>query len=146
DNEAYRPHWVGLRLCDGRHGRRRSSRKDQAQKSTTAQFHGGVSPAKRVRAPVSRPAIAHCRLREQPAPWYYKPRCRHKAVPCCLRAPRMQWTNRIGRRVKLRDIHILLAVAQAGTMSKAAELMGVSHPVISKAITELENTLGVRLF
>ena len=26
---------------------------------------------------------------------------------------RMQWTDRIGRRLKLRDLHILLAVAQA---------------------------------
>ncbi len=58
----------------------------------------------------------------------------------------MQWTDRIGRRVKLRDLHVLLAVAQTGTMSKAAELIGVSHPVVSKAIAELEHSLGVRLF
>lgn len=58
----------------------------------------------------------------------------------------MQWTDRIGRRVKLRDLHVLLAVAQAGTMSKAAEAIGVSHPVVSKAIAELEHALGVRLF
>ena len=57
----------------------------------------------------------------------------------------MQWSDRIGRRVKLRDLHILLAVAQAGTMSKAAELIGVSHPVVSKAIAELEYALGMRL-
>ena len=29
----------------------------------------------------------------------------------------MQWTDRIGRQLKLRDLHILLAVAQAGSMS-----------------------------
>ena len=57
----------------------------------------------------------------------------------------MQWSDRIGRRVKLRDLHVLLAVAQAGTMSKAAGLIGVSHPVVSKAIAELEFALGVRL-
>ena len=57
----------------------------------------------------------------------------------------MQWSDRIGRRVKLRDLHILLAVTQAGSMSKAAELIGVSHPVVSKAIAELEYALGVRL-
>ena len=33
----------------------------------------------------------------------------------------MEWTDRIGRRVKLRDFHILLAVAQWGGISKAAE-------------------------
>ena len=57
----------------------------------------------------------------------------------------MQWSDRIGRRVKLRDLHVLLAVAQAGTMSKASDVIGVSHPVVSKAIAELEVALGVRL-
>jgi hypothetical protein len=32
----------------------------------------------------------------------------------------MQWSDRIGRRLKLRDLHILLAVAKAGSMGKAA--------------------------
>jgi DNA-binding transcriptional LysR family regulator len=58
----------------------------------------------------------------------------------------MQWTDRIGRRLKLRDLHILLAVAQAGSMSRAADRLAISHPVVSKTITELERALGVRLF
>jgi DNA-binding transcriptional LysR family regulator len=58
----------------------------------------------------------------------------------------MQWSDRVGRRIKLRDLHIVLAVAQAGTMAKAAAQLSVSHPVISKTISELERTLGVRLF
>src|SRR5438477_207380 len=57
----------------------------------------------------------------------------------------MQWTDRIGRRLKLRDLHILLAVAQAGSMSRAADRLSISHPVISKTIAELEHALGVRL-
>jgi DNA-binding transcriptional LysR family regulator len=57
----------------------------------------------------------------------------------------MQWTERIGRRLKLRDLHILLAVAQAGSMSRAADRLAISHPVISKTIAELEHALGVRL-
>jgi hypothetical protein len=32
----------------------------------------------------------------------------------------MQWDERIGRRLKLRDLHILMSVAQCGTMGKAA--------------------------
>ena len=28
----------------------------------------------------------------------------------------MKWADRIGRRVKLRDLHIALAVAEAGSM------------------------------
>ena len=57
----------------------------------------------------------------------------------------MQWPDRIGRRIKLRDIHILLAVAQSGSMSKAARDLAVSHPVVVKVIADLERTLGVRL-
>jgi DNA-binding transcriptional LysR family regulator len=57
----------------------------------------------------------------------------------------MQWTDRIGRRIKLRDLHILLAVAQAGSMSRAADRLAISHPVISKTIADLEDALNVRL-
>jgi DNA-binding transcriptional LysR family regulator len=57
----------------------------------------------------------------------------------------MLWTARIGRRVRLRDLHIFLAVAQTGSMVKAAQLLSVSHPVISKTIGELERALGVNL-
>jgi DNA-binding transcriptional LysR family regulator len=57
----------------------------------------------------------------------------------------MQWADRIGRRVKLRDLHVLLAVAQSGSMSGAAERLAVSYPVVSKTMSDLEHTLGVRL-
>src|SRR5215831_7420079 len=57
----------------------------------------------------------------------------------------MQWTERIGRRIKLRDLHILLAVAQAGSMSRAADRLAISHPVVSKTIADLEDALNVRL-
>jgi DNA-binding transcriptional LysR family regulator len=57
----------------------------------------------------------------------------------------MNWADRIGRRLKLRDLHILLAVAQSGSMTKAAGQLSVSNPVVSKAIADLEHTLGVRL-
>ena len=57
----------------------------------------------------------------------------------------VQWSDRIGSRLKLRDLHILLAVVQAGSMSRAADRLAVSHPVVSKTIADLEHTLGVRL-
>jgi DNA-binding transcriptional LysR family regulator len=57
----------------------------------------------------------------------------------------MSWTDRIGGRLKPRDLHIFLAVAEAGSMTKAAEQLAVSPPVVSKAIAGLEDTLGVRL-
>jgi len=58
----------------------------------------------------------------------------------------MDWSDRIGRRVRLRDLHIVLAVAEAGSMAKASTRLSISHPVVSKAISELERTLGVSLF
>src|SRR5215831_1536945 len=57
----------------------------------------------------------------------------------------MRWNDRIGRRIKLSDLHVLLAVAQSGSMAKAANELAVSHPVVSRSISELEHTLGVRL-
>ena len=57
----------------------------------------------------------------------------------------MQWHDRIGRRLKLRDLHILLAVVQRGSMAKAATELAISQPAVSKAIAELEHTVGLRL-
>jgi DNA-binding transcriptional LysR family regulator len=57
----------------------------------------------------------------------------------------MQWSERIGRRLKLRDLHILLTVAKAGSMGRAAIELAVSQPVVSKAIADLERVLGARL-
>ena len=57
----------------------------------------------------------------------------------------MQWADRIGRRIKLRDLHVLHAVVQSGSMTKAARELAISVPVVSKAIAELEHTVGVPL-
>jgi DNA-binding transcriptional LysR family regulator len=56
-----------------------------------------------------------------------------------------QWSDRIGRRLKLRDLHVMLAVANSGSMGKAASDLAVSQPAISKAIADLEDALGVPL-
>jgi len=57
----------------------------------------------------------------------------------------MQLSDRIGRRMKLRDLHVLMTVVQAGSMGKAAERLNTSQPAISRSIAELEHALGVRL-
>jgi DNA-binding transcriptional LysR family regulator len=57
----------------------------------------------------------------------------------------MEWSERIGRRIRLRDLHILLAVVQCKSLAKAADHLAISRPVISKAIADLEQVLGVRL-
>jgi DNA-binding transcriptional LysR family regulator len=53
--------------------------------------------------------------------------------------------EQIGRRLKLRDMRILMAVAECGTMGKAAEKLAVSQPAVSKAISDMERAVGVRL-
>src|SRR5262245_53520536 len=57
----------------------------------------------------------------------------------------MQLSDRIGRRMKLHDLHVLMAVAQAGSMNKAASLLNTTQSAISRSIMELEQTIGVRL-
>jgi DNA-binding transcriptional LysR family regulator len=49
------------------------------------------------------------------------------------------------RRLKLRDLQMLLAVVEQGSMAKAAESLSITRPVVSKTISDLERTLGVRL-
>jgi DNA-binding transcriptional LysR family regulator len=57
----------------------------------------------------------------------------------------MRWDERIGRRLKLRDLHTLEVTAQFGSMAKASRELGLSQPAISKAIGEMELLLGVKL-
>jgi DNA-binding transcriptional LysR family regulator len=57
----------------------------------------------------------------------------------------MQWSDRIGRRVKLHDLHVFMAVVQAGGMRKAAKRLNSTQPAISRSIAELEHALGIRL-
>ena len=46
----------------------------------------------------------------------------------------MQLSDRIGRRLKLQDLHVLMTVVQAGTMGKAAQQLNTTQPNISRAI------------
>src|SRR5262245_11418893 len=58
---------------------------------------------------------------------------------------RMQLSDRIGRRMKLQDLHVLMTVVQAGSMRKAAARLNTTQPSISRAIAELEDAVGVPL-
>ena len=57
----------------------------------------------------------------------------------------MQMSDRIGKRMKLQDLHVLMAVVQAGSMGKAAVLLNTTQPNISRSIADLEREFGVRL-
>ena len=61
-------------------------------------------------------------------------------------ARRIDWERRIGRRLRLRDLHVFLMVAQLGSMAKAAAHLGISQPTVSEMIADLEHAVGVRLF
>lgn len=54
-------------------------------------------------------------------------------------------SQKLKRRLKLRDLDTLMTVVSAGGMHKAAEQLHVSQPAVSKAIAYLESMLGVRL-
>ncbi len=57
----------------------------------------------------------------------------------------VHWESRIGRRPRLRDLHIFSAVVESGSMAKAGALLRVTQPAVSKAIGDLEAAIGVRL-
>jgi DNA-binding transcriptional LysR family regulator len=54
-------------------------------------------------------------------------------------------SDRIGRRLKLHDLHVLMAVVQAGSMRKAAGLLNTTQSAISRSIADLEQTVCARL-
>lgn len=62
-----------------------------------------------------------------------------------IMARKIDWESQIGRRLKLRDLHVFSTVVQRGSMAKAAANLGVSQPAVSEVISELEQTVGMRL-
>ena len=52
----------------------------------------------------------------------------------------------IDDRIKFRHLQCFMAVAQHGSLQKAADVLSVTQPAVSKTLKELEDTLGVRLF
>ena len=58
----------------------------------------------------------------------------------------MQLNDRIGRHLKLRDLNIFLAVVKERSMSRAAVVLAMSQPAVSKSIADIEHTLGAPLF
>jgi len=57
----------------------------------------------------------------------------------------MPLDDRVGRRIKLRGLHILQETVASGSMARAARTLGMTQPAVSYAITEMEQALGVIL-
>lgn len=62
-----------------------------------------------------------------------------------MKTPKLS-LNSVIRRVTLRELRLLLAVARSGSILQAALEVGLTQPAVSKAIKDLEALLGVRLF
>jgi len=58
----------------------------------------------------------------------------------------MRPPDHISRQLKLRHLKVFLAVAQWGSMIRAAEQLSMAQSVVSKAISDLEGILGLPLF
>lgn len=59
--------------------------------------------------------------------------------------PALDWDSRVGRRLRLRDLHILFAAVEHGSMSAAGAHLNMSQSAVSQAIAALEDVLKVRL-
>lgn len=57
----------------------------------------------------------------------------------------VDWNGHIGRRLRLRDLHVFSKVVQLGSMAKAAAQLRVTQPAVSQVIADLERTLSVSL-
>jgi len=57
----------------------------------------------------------------------------------------MTEVERVERRLRLHDLRVLMSVVEAGSMNKAANRLGTSQSAISRAISDLEHALKVRL-
>lgn len=60
--------------------------------------------------------------------------------------PRPVPEDRIGRRLRFRDLQVFFSVVQCGSMAKAANELGVTQPAVSEVVAGLEHAFGVRLF
>ena len=58
----------------------------------------------------------------------------------------MSRAQQISRRIKLRHLDMFVTVVEQGSMAQAAAQLGTLQPVVSKAIAELEKTVGAQLF
>jgi DNA-binding transcriptional LysR family regulator len=55
------------------------------------------------------------------------------------------WQQYIGRRLRLRDLHVFFTVAHCGSMAKAAAHLNVSQPAVSQVVSDLEHVLRIKL-
>src|SRR5687768_10531531 len=57
----------------------------------------------------------------------------------------MPQVDRLIHRLKLRDLRVFLTVVEQGAISRAAESLSISRPVVSRTISDLERSVGMPL-
>lgn len=58
----------------------------------------------------------------------------------------MNEPSRLASRLRFRDLQLLVALADGSSLRKAAELMNVTQPALSRTLTDIEGTFGCALF
>lgn len=59
---------------------------------------------------------------------------------------RQQTTPQLMNRLRMRQVALLLAIDELGTLSAAADTLGLTQPAATKMLGELEQSLGQKLF
>ena len=140
-NDADWPHRIGLGPCERGQKRKGRSMRGDAEKLSAREAH--CNPlfnhvrAARTLSRMHCEWITECRYARIMLYW-------DRDIPI-LSWWAMQLSDRIGRRMKLHDLHVLMTVVQAGSMSKAATLLNTRQPAISRSIADLEHAIGQRL-
>ncbi|HEX4556128.1 MAG TPA: LysR family transcriptional regulator [Xanthobacteraceae bacterium] len=60
--------------------------------------------------------------------------------------PKISPDDRVGRRLRFRDLQVFFAVVQLGSMAKAGARLGLTQPGVSDIVAGLEQMFGVPLF
>jgi len=63
-----------------------------------------------------------------------------------MSSPDLPSLHAIGSRLRFRQLRLLIAIDDVGSLHRAAELLSMTQPGASKALRELEETFGTELF
>ncbi|HEX2554635.1 MAG TPA: LysR substrate-binding domain-containing protein [Microvirga sp.] len=55
-------------------------------------------------------------------------------------------SSALAQRLRIRQLQVIVAIAEQRSLLAASRSLGISQPALSKALQEIEDTLGVRIF
>ena len=144
-DDAHRPRRIALRPCDARDDRQRGSAGCQMQKLTARNLHCVLLRSERLRRAARSLATDSALFGGKNS------ECHDTRIMLFLdtairiaSGAEMQLSDRIGRRMKLHDLHVLMAVVRAGSMRKAAAQLNTTQPHL-QINRRTGSAVGVRL-